>query len=567
MVEIGQEIAALLDSEAAAALRNAEMLNGYTLTYAGWTGNGHTPAVLISAYARQLGESERKVMLKVSPTGRRNLEPRAHRDALSASPDGFRAAHLVEQPWDTIAFSDGGWIMFQEVANGRLDGIRPLSTILADPDRLDEAAHVCAVIVDSMLSEWTAAVVSKKPFPTVREYLSELLGERLHQDGTVRRWAEKAGVLSGDCPVGEPLNPFTLVLTESTASEQKFYLRIGNSHGDPHPGNILVPADPIGYRLVDLSRFAPKRALAFDPAYLLLTITAQFLPELSSPERAAVGRLLVDPSADAGDGEAPGLRAVLMAIIATTRKWAHRTGTGEEWSRELLLTTIGCALIMTGRDMLADRDRHWFYHLATMATARYLDLPAPQTAHPSARAAQARPGHPPEPAPENANPIATVVLPAGTALWRVHPRSEAVDEFGATPAGRPSALYVSRQQVTALLAELLRDVPFDDDGFRVLPVACLAGKRLSMLRTTRELVLVRADGQPDLVGLWLSKSTHGIEWPSKLDVSESSLLLVADRCPRGAVSHDEHQAIDLDAADSLGWLRESLRPYRVRIGE
>src|SRR4051794_13578316 len=98
-----------------------------TLKYAGWTGHGNTPAVLISAYAGRLGESDRKLVLKISPEGRgNNLEPRSHRAALAQSPPDFRAAHLVDQPWDTIAIPDVGWIMFQEIASGRLDNIRPL---------------------------------------------------------------------------------------------------------------------------------------------------------------------------------------------------------------------------------------------------------------------------------------------------------------------------------------------------------------------------------------------------------------------------------------------------------
>ncbi len=565
MVEIGQEIADLLDSEAAAALRSSAMLNGFTLTYAGWNGQGNTPAVLISAYAGRLGESDRKLILKISPTGRRNLEPRAHRDALAASPPKFRAAHLVGQPWDTIVLPGGGWVMFQEIADGRFDRIRPLSTLLARPDDgLDEAARACAAVVDSLLSEWNLAARGRMPFPTVRQYLSELLGDRLGQDGTVRRWAESAGVLSGGRPVGGQENPFTLLLGDSAASAKPLYLRVGNTHGDLHPGNILIPPDPAGFRLVDLSRFAPDRALTFDPVYLLLTVVAHFLPTFSPAERESVATLLVDPAAGPG-GVPHGARAVLTAITGTASGWADKTGCGEEWRRESLLTTIGLALVMTGRDIVAEPDREWFYRLAALATAHYLDLPAalPLPGRPEQAHAVRTPG----PEPDGTYPVATAVLPAGTPLWRVHPRSAPVDEFVPAPAGRLSALYVSRRQVTALLDELLREVAFDDDGNRVLAAERLAGMRLSALRTTRELVVVCADGEPDLVGLWPLDGTHGVEWPSPRDVPESCLLLVAGRCPPGTVRPADDQAIDLDDPDNLGWLRASLRPYRVRVGE
>jgi hypothetical protein len=566
VTEIGQEITDLLDPESAAALRTSATLNGMTLKYAGWTGHGNTPAVLISAYAGRLGKSDRKLVLKISPKGRgNNLEPLSHRDALARSPSDFRAAHLVEQPWDTIALPGGGWIMFQEIASGRLDDIRPLSTILDDPTRLEEAARACTTVVLSVLTDWTPDILRKEPFPTAREYLSGLLGNRLDQDGTVRRWAERAGVLSADRPVGGPTNPFTLVLADSAASTRRLYLRIGNTHGDLHPGNILIPEDPVEYRLIDLSRFDATRALTFDPTYLLLTVTAQFLPSLSPVERESVADLLVDPQAGPRDAVPHGPRAVLMAIIETAREWGDGRGFGEEWRRESLLTLIGCALVMTGRDIIPDPDRDWFYHLATLATARYLDLPSPMTVPLLGRPGRAHAMRTSEQEPDNANPVATLVLPAGTPLWRVHPRSTPVDEFVAAPAGRHSVLYVSRREVTALLDELLRGVAFSDDGDRVLATERLAGMRLSALRTTRELVMVCADSEPDLVGLWPPDGVHGVEWPSTRDMPESSLLLLADRCPPGTVRQATDQAMDLDDADCLGWLRKSLRPYRVRV--
>jgi len=558
---LDQAITGHLHPESAAALRSWAELNGITLRWAGWSERGNSPAMLISAYAGQIGVSERKLVLKVSAKGRNESpEPLTHREALAAVPD-FSARHLVGLPWDAIPLPDDGWIMFQEIASGSLEDIRPLSTILDDPNQIDTAAHACGTIVGSMLADWNPTVRSMDPFPTAGLFLRGLLGRRIEPGGTVRRWAQEKGVWPTEASVAGSPGPFALVLDDSLTESGKPYVRIGNVHGDLHPGNILIPRDPTGYRLIDLSRFGSNRALAFDPAYLMLTIAACYLPRLAPSERDALAELLTDPA----DGQRTGMPApgeVLTAIMAAAGGWAARNALGDEWRRELLLNVLGCALIMTGRDRLRDVDRDWFYGLAQRAAARYLGLPVsaglPAAVIPSAPAAVERAG---------ASPIATTVLPAGTRLWRVHRRSAPSDEFVAEPSRGLRILPASRRQITAVLEEMLRDVTFGDGGDRDLDGNGLRDMRLSAVRTTRDLVLACADGEPDLAGLWPPNGVHGIEWPSRYDVPEPTLLLLADRCPAGAIRSSVEHAIDLDDPNRAGWLRESLRPYRVRVPE
>jgi hypothetical protein len=126
-------------------------------------------------------------------------------------------------------------------------------------------------------------------------------------------------------------------------------------------------------------------------------------------------------------------------------------------------------------------------------------------------------------------------------------------------------MYASRRQVTALLEELLRGVPFGEDGERALAAERLLGKRLSALRTTQDLVLACAYGEPDLVELWPPDGVHGIEWPSASDLPEPAMMLLEKQCPDGAIRPEADHAIDLDDQDQAAWLRESLRPYRVRV--
>lgn len=555
MVTIGQEIAALLDPDAAAALRMSADLNGITLRYAGWTDHGYTAARLISVYAGEVGMPDRKLVLKATPGGRdTTAEPRRHREALAESSPEFRAAHLVEQPWAAIPVPGGGWIMFQEIASGSLGDIQPLSAILADPMRTDDTAAACATVVRSLLADWNPAVTTTDPFPTPSAYLRGLLGHRIDLGGTVRTWADMKGLI----PPDGPPNPFALVLDNSLTENRQMYVRLGKVHGDLHPGNILVPRDPAGYRLIDLSRFGAGRPLAFDPAYLALTIAVRYLPDLSPPQRRALAEFLVAPPAGRPAGLPAAIHAVVGAVTDTAGAWGARNGLGDEWRQEFLLSLLGCALIMTGRAIIPAAGRDWCYELARLATAHYLDLPTP-----------AEPPRAPRPAvPVSAPPdvVETTVLPLGTRLWRVHPRSASPAEFVADPTGRRSVLYASRRAVTALVDGVLPGVHFGPDGERVLTPQRLRGMRLSAVRTTRDLVLACADGEPDLVALWPPAGVHGVEWPSAGDLPEPALVLLADRCPAGALRPAD-EAIDLDDPERVGWLRESLRPYRVRMSE
>lgn len=557
MVAVGDDAGDLLDPESAAALGAWELLTGTTLKYAGWSARGYTTALLVSAYGKRIGESERKLVLKISRGGRaKSPEPRTHREAWAASPPDFRERHLVELPWDPIALPNGGWIMFQEIASGSFEDIRPLSTFLNDPATMDAIPHACATVVGSLLSEWTLDPKAMDPLPTAGECLRTLLGKRLDPGGTVRRWAEAKGIFQ--TRVGE-VSPLALVLDDSLTKHEKVYVRVGNVHGDPHPGNILIPHDPAGYRLIDLSRFSSPRPLAFDPAYLLLTITARYLPRLSPTERDTLAESLVDQAAGARPGTSS-MPDVLTAIVNAAAAWGARGSLIDEWRREILLNVLACALIMTGRDIIPAADRDWFYRLAQLATARYLDQPMPSGSVAVVQSTPAPSVTWADLPPDRKGPIETAVLPAGTRLWRVHPRSVLATEFVPEPTGRRSVLYASRRQVTAILEEVLRS-----DGERDLDPRRLRGLRLSAVRTTRDLVLAYADSEPDLAALWPPDGVDGIEWPSTQDLPEPTMMLLADRCPDGALQSAADRATDLDDPDQLDWLRDSLRPYRVQV--
>lgn len=116
-------------------------------------------------------------------------------------------------------------------------------------------------------------------------------------------------------------------------------------------------------------------------------------------------------------------------------------------------------------------------------------------------------------------------LAAGTVLWRVHPNhTEAVaadppvrsvfggGRFDAVAPAERGQMYVSPADRTAVLERFLPDLVFDSDGRRFLLRRAVERKRLSALRVTRDLSLVRLVSGEDLAAIgqdrWLLTETQ-----------------------------------------------------------
>jgi hypothetical protein len=196
-----------------------------------------------------------------------------------------------------------------------------------------------------------------------------------------------------------------------------------------------------------------------------------------------------------------------------------------------------------------------------------------------------------------------VTLAAGTRAWRVH-RRDAAELFNPHPHVEPFGggrfdsnlsyrypySYVGLEPQTALTENLLRAVPFQDNGGRVLPPAAVKGRRLITVRTTHAVTLLDLCSSTALAsvyadewlihcepvdypktrawGHWLRElvpSAMGFIWPSKRNVGGRAVILFGDRCP-GALEWDAAQAVlELDDRDGVAELNERLRPYRATV--
>jgi len=196
------------------------------------------------------------------------------------------------------------------------------------------------------------------------------------------------------------------------------------------------------------------------------------------------------------------------------------------------------------------------------------------------------------------------VLPAGTELYRVHRQNRAGVEFSPVVArmlyggGRfdPVSedkypyLYAAFSARTALAEVLLRSLPFNDRGTRLLPRAAVKERRLSSVTLTTEMTLLALTTSTELAAIgqdeWLVQAdpsaypqtrdwarwlrhqapwAQGLVWLSKRDVGEKAVILFGDRCQPGDLRPGDQPPVDLD--DDLGhkWLNEILAGYRVTL--
>jgi hypothetical protein len=196
-----------------------------------------------------------------------------------------------------------------------------------------------------------------------------------------------------------------------------------------------------------------------------------------------------------------------------------------------------------------------------------------------------------------------VPLAAGSLLWRVHPTAYAASDFKAKPSDDPFGggrfdgtsadpypfLYAAHEPETALLETLVRSVPFDEDGHRLIRRVAIAGRRASALRVSRTLSLVSLRTTVDLAAAcqdeWLIQAdpheyprtrrwaswlrsqaglADGFVWPSRRNLGREALVLFGDRCD-GALALTAEPAVDLDDGAGAAWLNELLDPYRIQV--
>ena len=202
------------------------------------------------------------------------------------------------------------------------------------------------------------------------------------------------------------------------------------------------------------------------------------------------------------------------------------------------------------------------------------------------------------------------LLPAGTTLTRIHSSVFAVTQFNPTVAqsdlqgGRFDAtrgddyafLYAAEGDATAVSEVLLRDLPIDDYGARLLPRAGLSQLSIDWLRTTLDLEIVSLRSGPDLAAVgqdtWLTTSPAaeysmtrrwasairrwapwacGLTWRSHREPEGFAYVFFADRCPEASFEEVTYGSLlplgdrSLGAGAARLYVERIIASYRVAL--
>ena len=216
------------------------------------------------------------------------------------------------------------------------------------------------------------------------------------------------------------------------------------------------------------------------------------------------------------------------------------------------------------------------------------------------------PNLPPPPSFEGApRPL---LLSAGTVLTRLHHAAFDVaafnpivardtlegGRFDGTPEDPYGFLYAASDDATAVAEALLRELPIDERGGRLLQRRRLNGLRIGWLRTTRDLELVSLRSGLDLAALgqdaWLTVApaaeyamtrrwaaairtwdtkAAGLSWRSRREPDGIAYVFFADRCPDAALAELRDGTPlplgdrDLTIGAARSYLEDLLAAYRV----
>ena len=214
------------------------------------------------------------------------------------------------------------------------------------------------------------------------------------------------------------------------------------------------------------------------------------------------------------------------------------------------------------------------------------------------------------PPPQYDGAPASLLLAAGTKLTRIHSAEFAVTDFNGTVARHPlrggrfdatpddpyGFLYAADDDATAVSEVLLRDLPLDERGARLLPRARLRNLHIGWLTTTAELRLVDLRSGRDLAAIgqdtWLTTGSardydltrawasairdwapwcSGLTWRSHREPEGFAFVLFEDRVPDDCLAElsidvlltGEDQRLD----DGIGrlYVERILETYRVAL--
>lgn len=221
------------------------------------------------------------------------------------------------------------------------------------------------------------------------EYLKSIFdANRVRPGKPLRNWLDSLDISPSDALLRRPgwqeVLPNPLALSSALNSELfrgSRHLRVlyGRAHGDLNLRNVLIqlrPPRPREYKLIDLGGYDSKSPLARDPMHLLLSTAVEWFSSGIVPG-GTISHSLIDvivhPRDQSPEKE---YQEVSQSIHEAGRSWAAASNLGDEWTRQSLLSLVGCALRYASRQTPGTPDigsmRGWFFDLAAVAARAYL---------------------------------------------------------------------------------------------------------------------------------------------------------------------------------------------------
>jgi hypothetical protein len=287
--------------------------------------------------------------------------------------------HLAEVG-DEIEFDDRRRALFQRIAGGGVDVMKPLVKFFYDRDFPDH----CATIMSSIIADWTDNNTDTKSGLKISELLKRIIDHR-YED--VMEWAQAADVADGglrrinlqgcDKPLPNPFAFLTGFEGERTVTD----LLVGKAHGDLNGSNILVPTKSevvaSDYVLIDCDRYSKEAPLTRDPMNLLVVMTLDNFDTFTTTKaRQDIAKVLVDPYAKDPAPVADHVRKISKRIHEAMSPGITKGGLADKWRRQCLLSLIGVGLLYVGRKLHTKNEeeaRRWCFYLAALAADVYLD--------------------------------------------------------------------------------------------------------------------------------------------------------------------------------------------------
>jgi hypothetical protein len=350
-----------------------------------WRRHGGSGALLARVRVTDVAGDHRSsdLLLKVCSPGSPAGEAENHEKAWQLSP-AFARHHLFRQVFPARVLRDGRVLMFL----GSSDSLANDKTLGELPNHL--LMDCATATIRLILEEWNVGAKRWKSATVAELAWLELRGA-LDKGRSAYDWTRRAGFSvvgpSTDAPLhfGDRSGPLASLLRRgSEIGRMNLRYVYGNTHGDLHLDNVIVPFMPDGVpdferiRLIDLSGFSPSAPLTRDLATLLLSCV---LRAIRAGITAAEASTLLDSLTSVRPTPGDSYRVHSLALSGAldvlyslrSAALAHfEVDVRPALHSQYLVSLIAQALIYTSYGNVGHEWQEWYFQLAVSAAEKFI---------------------------------------------------------------------------------------------------------------------------------------------------------------------------------------------------